>query len=361
MTVAAGTPVADRISALEWSFTPPSTQGYTVGPYGANGIADTFTRGPFAALGHSVYTARKGWAVHTHHHGSGQTSAQISTATANTAAKARLQAELKEMRERQQAAGGSGRVMIFWNSGINGPDTGAVWTASMLATWNNYKSVWASLGYPLGDLCIVACYTFPFNTVANENAIAAAARATANLVPGNNPDVTVIDLGVATPYKYLAGYYHGGIPLYQAFGNYPYLSAGNTLAHLSGGPCGSGINGGVGGADSIGGALAINSTNPVTTSTSITLTGAAAVAQDNYWTGGTIEIGTIAGVNTPPAQQTCWITAYNGTTKVATVAWSNGQQPTSGAAINYTMRKASHSDGYGAVSRVILTSLMSAT
>jgi hypothetical protein len=353
MTVDAGTPVADRISALEWSFTPPSTQGYTVGPYGANGVADTFTRGPFALLGHSVYTARKGWAVHTHHHGSGQTSAQISTATANTAAKARLQAELKEMRERQQAAGGSGRVMIFWNSGINGPDTGAVWTASMLATWNNYKSVWASLGYPLGDLCIVACYTFPFDTVANENAIAAAARAAANLVPGNNPDVTVIDLGVATPYKYLAGYYNGGIPLYQSFGNYPYLAAGNTLAHLSGGPCGSGVSG------SVGSALAITGASPVTTSTSITLTGAAAVAQDNYWTGGTVSINAIGGNFNSPAGQDCWITAYNGTTKVATVAWSNGQQPT--GQINYTLRKASHSDGYGAVSRVILTSLMSAT
>jgi hypothetical protein len=259
------------------------------------------------------------------------------------------------MRERQLAAGGTGRVMIFWNSGINGPDTGQVWANSMLATWNNYKSVWASLGYPLNDLCIVACYTFPFNTVASENPIAAAARSFANLVPINNRDVTVIDLGVATPYKYLAGYYNGGIPLYQSFGNYPYLNAGNTLAHLSGGPSGSGITG------SLNSGLAVTGTNPTTTSTSITLTGAAAVTQDNYWTGGTIEIGTIGGNNNSPAQQTCWITAYNGTTKVATVAWSNGQQPTSGAAINYTMRKASHSDGYAAVSRVILTSLMSAT
>lgn len=354
-TVAAGTPVADRIGALEWSFTPPSTQGYTVGPYGGDSGGNNFTRGPFGILGHSVYTARKGWAVHTHHHGSGQTSAQISTATANTAAKSRLQAELKEMRERQIAAGGTGRVMIFWNSGINGPDTGAVWTASMLATWNNYKSVWASLGYPLGDLCIVACYTFPFNTVASENPIAAAARSFANLVPGNNPDVTVIDLGVATPYKYLAGYYYGGIPLYQSFGNYPYLAAGNTLAHLSGGPCGSGVTG------SVGSALAITGASPTTTSTSITLTGAAAVAQDNYWTGGLLSIGAIGGSFDSPAGQDCWITAYNGTTKVATVAWANGQQPTSGTQINYTLRKASHSDGYGAVSRVILTSLMSAT
>jgi hypothetical protein len=175
------------------------------------------------------------------------------------------------------------------------------------------------------------------------------------LVPGNNPDVTVIVLGVAPPYKYLAGYYYGGIPLYQSFGNYPYLGAGNTLAHLSGGACGSGVSG------STGSALSITGASPTTTSTSITLTGAAAVAQDNYWTGGLLSINAIAGSFNSPAGQDCWITAYNGTTKVATVAWANGQQPTSGTQINYTLRKASHSDGYGAVSRVILTSLMSAT
>lgn len=356
MLVAAGTPVADRLGSFEWSFTPPSTQGYTVGPYGGDAGGNNFTRGPFGLLGHSVYTARRGWAVHTHHHGSGQTSAQISTATANTAARNRLQAELKEMRERQIAAGGTGRVMIFWNSGINGPDTGAVWSASMLATWNNYKSVWASLGYPLGDLCIVATYTFPFNTPALENPIAAAARSFANTVPGNNPDVTVVDLGVATPYKYLSGYYMGGIPLYQSLGNYPYVGAGDTLAHLSGGLCGSGVAG------SVGSALAITGTNPATTATSITLTGAAAVNTDNYWVGGTIEIGNIGGNAASPANQTTYITAYNGTTKVATVSgWLNGQQPTNGAQINYTLRKASHSDGYTAVARTILSSLMSAT
>jgi hypothetical protein len=347
MTVAVGTPTADRVCVLEWSFTPPGTQGYTVGPYGTTTDTSTFTRGPFGMLGHSVYTARKGWAVHTHHHGSGQGSAAIATATANTASKTRLQAELKEMRERQQAAGGSGRVMIFWNSGINGPDSGAVWTTAMLATWNNYKSVWASLGYPLGDLCIVATYSHPHNTIALENPVCAAARAAANLVPGNNPDVTVVDLSVVCPYTYLAGYRLGGVPLYQSFGNYPILGAGNTFAHLSGGPSGGGVT--------------VTGTNPVTTATSMTLTGSAAVTQDNYWTGGTLRVGTIGGLADSPAYQDAFITAYNGTTKVATVAWANGLQPTSGAQINYSVVKCSHSDGYGDVSRSIMTSLMSAT
>lgn len=348
MNVAAGTAAADRITKAEWSFVPPSLDGFTVGVYGGDVSGVNFTRGPFAMLGHSLYTNRKGWAVHTHHHGSGRTSAQIATACTDSSSRARLAAELKEMYDRQIAAGGTGRVMLFLNFGVNGPDSGPVWETAVRQIWDYYKSVWASLGLPLNNLCVVATVSHVQGPAGNATETAlSAARAHANRVPFNYRDITVVDLSVLAPYNYLAGYSLGGIPFYQAFNGYPSAADNDSVAHLSGGQCE---------------VLTVTGTTPTTTASSITLTGSAAKAQDNYWTGGFIEIQTINGSANSPAYQTVFITKYNGTTKVATVgSWMNGQQPTSGATINYNIRRASHSDGYAAVSRMILSSLMAAT
>lgn len=348
-TVAAGTAASDRVLKPEWSFNSPSTDGYTVGIFGADANGVNFTRGPFGFLGHSLYTVRKGWAVHTHHHGSGRTSTQIATAVTNAASSTRLAQELKEIRDRQIAAGGSGRVMLFWNSGVNGPEpSGSTWEAAVISTWNHYKSVWQSLGFDVDDLCMVASVTHvsaPGTTAAE--AVLPAVRAHANKVPQRYPDLTVVDLSAVAPFEFLAGYQFGGIPFYQSYNGYPKAGDGDTFVHLSGGPCEY---------------VSVAPAATVTTASSITFTGAAAKTADNYWTGGLLDITTVNGSANSPAYQSVPILGYNGTTKVATVgSWLNGQQPTNGASIGYNVRRASHSDGYGMISRMILTGLMSAT
>jgi hypothetical protein len=125
-----------------------------------NGNAATYTTGPFAAFWHSIIRLnKKGYCVHNLNYLGGSTTTQHALIISRM--EQYLEMYLKELRERQIEAGGSGRVLWFFNSGINGPDTSTSWTNSMTTIVNTIYSTWIALGYPKDDLAFIASVTHP--------------------------------------------------------------------------------------------------------------------------------------------------------------------------------------------------------
>ncbi len=149
-----------------------------------------------------------------------------------------LQTHLQELRERQIAAGGSGRVLLVTHSGINGNETASDWTACHVAIWNTYKAAWAALGYPATDLAIVSFVGVPANAADNSNNGSGGnlitVRAAANLLPNTQPDMTVVDVKRFMPYSRAIVGIGNGRSYYQRTNNLPNAGSDITV-HLSGG------------------------------------------------------------------------------------------------------------------------------
>jgi hypothetical protein len=131
---------------------------------------NTYAKGPFAAYLDSVHNNSKGFAINNIiYNGGAQTSLlantidAVSTPTGSDSESA-LKTILKETRERQIQAGGSGNVIVFVNSGIN--DAGAAVTsetylANLQKLVSAYQSTWESLQYPENDLAFIVTTTHP--------------------------------------------------------------------------------------------------------------------------------------------------------------------------------------------------------
>lgn len=118
------------------------------------------TTGPFAAFWHSIIRlSKKGFCVHNLNYLGGSTTAQHALIISRMGEY--LKMYLKELRERQIEAGGSGRVLWFFNSGINGPDTASTWTDSMTTIRDTIATTWTSLGYPIDDLAFIMSVSHP--------------------------------------------------------------------------------------------------------------------------------------------------------------------------------------------------------
>ena len=187
-----------------------------------NTAANYQITGPFSALWHSVIEKRKGFSCSNFMYYSGATATQI--ADRLQAASGLLISFLKELRERQIAGTGSGRVLIWCNCGVNaGGDDGATWTAQMASVRNTISTAWiTTLGYPAADLAFVLSVTHPQSAGALETKLAAT-RETANawaLGAGNN--ICVVDISKLFTYTQLS--YRR---LYQSTAN------AEATAHLS--------------------------------------------------------------------------------------------------------------------------------
>ena len=116
--------------------------------------------GPFAALWMStVRMNRRGYSVTNYTTSSGQTTAQIADRIEGS--DKLLDAFLRELRERQIAAGGSGRVLVFINSGVNGSETGSTWTTAADRLIARITQRWAVAGGSLSQLAFVFTITHP--------------------------------------------------------------------------------------------------------------------------------------------------------------------------------------------------------
>lgn len=168
---------------------------------GYNSGAGNAVTGPVAILWNSIIRkSTKGYAINCLNYRGGWTTAQLSTAISQFTKY--LESYLKELRERQIVAGGTGRVLWWHNSGINGNDTSSSWISGVESIRDTVYNTWVGLGYPASDLSFVVAPTHPTNTGDFGDNGWAAARASAmpainawgQTSYNNNRNVCVIDI-----------------------------------------------------------------------------------------------------------------------------------------------------------------------
>ena len=167
-----------------------------------SGDAAYVATGPLAIFYHSIIrTAYKGFCVSVLNYFGGATTESLATTLVSMPKY--LEAYLKELRERQIIAGGSGRVVWWHNSGINGAESGSSWTTNAAIIRDAVYNVWVTvLGYPAQDLAFVMSVTHPtvagdpgadpWSTSRAATSTAVSAWAAANANDGKN--VTVVDI-----------------------------------------------------------------------------------------------------------------------------------------------------------------------
>lgn len=220
-------------SAYEYPFTPADGVLLRCSwSAGAEGAA-----GPCAIHSQSIYCKRKGWSVTSHGYLAGYDSQSIGS-TISGIGSTLLKTHIQELRERQIAAGGSGRVLLVSHSGINGNETETAWTSCHKTIWSAYKAAWVELGYPAGDLAILS-----FVGVQRNADDSSGSGAPGNLIPVReaakamaleNPDMTVVDVKSILGYTRALVGVGNGRSYYQRTGNLPTPGADITV-HLSGG------------------------------------------------------------------------------------------------------------------------------
>jgi hypothetical protein len=208
--------------------------------------------GPVAIHNHSMYRNVKGWSVTSHAYLGGFSSDMIASVTTGWT---NLSLYLQELRERQLAAGGTGRVLVMYHAGINATSPGSTpenptkWVTAARDIWNAYKLAWASLGYPANDLACCFWCSHQFNSTDDSSLGSGgnmiAVRAAANQMALDNPDMTVVDIKQLLNYKQLLmgtgdigavgnPVANNGKPYFQRVNNWPNVGA-DFYVHLSGG------------------------------------------------------------------------------------------------------------------------------
>jgi len=201
------------VDNVEVSFTYPTDSPTSSLIFGWNYIGTA--TGPACAMYDSVYKVAKGIAVTNMHYGSGQTTSTISgiVSGANTGGKTFLESYLQQIVLRQIAAGGSGRVLVWLNSGINAPDTGSVWTSGMGTMISTLQAAWVANGYDAANLVFVCSVTHSLDTDygGTTESTLAATRIAANTWAKTYSNTTVVDLSQLYTAAQMtsAGYYSG--------------------------------------------------------------------------------------------------------------------------------------------------------
>ena len=153
-------------------------------------------KGPFCGLWHSVIKKNtKGFSVSNLIFESGFTTPQVADKLDNMSKL--VESFLYELRERQISAGGSGRVMVWLNGGINDVSAGnpATYITGIERIRDKFRLHWSNLGYPNDDLCFLFSTTHPTPTeVSGMTNLRPTANswATANTNDGKN--VTMLDI-----------------------------------------------------------------------------------------------------------------------------------------------------------------------
>lgn len=188
--------------------------------------------GPFSGLWHSVIEKRKGFSVSNLVYYGGATVTQIADKIVD--ADNVVTSFLKELRQRQIEGGGTGRVIVWCNSGVNGPANGATWTTQMERIRDKFVEKWALLAFPPADLAFVMSVSHPQAPGATETTLQET-RATANSwATGAGYGVCVVDISKLYSYSDLSNR-----RLYQSYLN---AQATSHLHESIGGTLGSSID-----------------------------------------------------------------------------------------------------------------------
>ena len=139
-----------------------------------------------------------------------------------------LDSHLKEIIDRQKQAGGTGRAIIFLNSGINDTTPATTWTPATTRIVQRIQQRWAVAGGSLANLAFVFSVTHATTAQGAWDTGRAAAATAANAwgTTNANSNVCVVDLATNySGYKMLNGVSGAGGSVYD--------SAGAGQAHLS--------------------------------------------------------------------------------------------------------------------------------
>ncbi len=129
--------------------------GYNVSP--ASGSQAT---GPLSVFWHSVIARNtKGYSVSCLNYNGGATTEDLFNQIYGSAKI--IEMHLQELRQRQIAAGGSGRVLWFHNSGINGNDSPESFITNITKIVNEVTRIWGKCGFPASDLSFLVTATHP--------------------------------------------------------------------------------------------------------------------------------------------------------------------------------------------------------
>jgi hypothetical protein len=171
---------------------------------GANQGAGNAVTGPFACLWHSVIERSKlGYSVNNLIYHGGATGTMLADRIEGM--DKNLDLYLKEIRERQIEAGGSGRVIVFVNYGINSdvsPTPGAAWTNAADRIKARIQARWTSIGGSLENVAFmfVPSHAVPSGSVSpwdtNRSSVVSAAQTWAITNRNDGSGTCVIDSGV---------------------------------------------------------------------------------------------------------------------------------------------------------------------
>ncbi len=150
---------------------------------------------------HSVYRHVRGFACQPLEFHGGATMTTIARDVAKMPLSSR-KTWLSELRARQIAAGGTGRVIVFIQGGIN-QDAGLPesWGTAVLSVQSALTEAWNAIGAPPDDIAFLAMVSHP---VTSNDFELSAVRAYANGLPSSHPNLAIIDLSKLTSADELA-------------------------------------------------------------------------------------------------------------------------------------------------------------
>ncbi len=211
-----------ELASTDLAFKMPQTTPASAIIFGWNYIG--FGYGPCQISMDCLYKVAKGCAVNQLHYGSGQSTATIAGVVTGASSGGRkfLQSYLISLRDRQIAAGGTGRVIVWINAGINSAVGGSSFVGSMSSMIDAIRTEWVATGSSLNNLAFVCSATHPLDTDygGTTEATLSEDRAWLNTFASGSRDVTAIDFSAL-------------ISASQMTANGYYAGAGANEAHLS--------------------------------------------------------------------------------------------------------------------------------
>jgi len=169
------------------------------------------SRGPVAVLGTSYYRSTPGVSIHNLQNYSGGTTSQIAGSFSDNqgCGYATIKTYLQTIVDRQKAAGGLGKVIIYVTMGTNdGTSTSATaYVPNVKNIISQFKKAWQHLNYPanyLGFVLTTSHAWTSYDPSTTQNAI--------NGSFSGDPSVCVVDVNTLAPVSVLiAGSYYAGV------------------------------------------------------------------------------------------------------------------------------------------------------
>jgi hypothetical protein len=198
-TNAGGASVGYSTATLDLAANASRSTAIRFGKYGSFYGATYGVTGPAGFLFESAYRQVKGFAVNLLSYYSGASTSTIAAGIVNSGDT--IKTYLKEIRERQIDAGGTGRVVVFVNTGANDSTNIGDWATNANTIISAFKNKWDSLGYPQSDLAFLLTVSHPQADPDGMAAGRGAAKSGTTFGPSNQ--LSFIDLNEVSPYSYL--------------------------------------------------------------------------------------------------------------------------------------------------------------